>query len=205
MLKRLLLIVLFIFFIGACTMPETEIYSLNLPIEGGKLNTKADASIVIYAHSPRYLTQPYIAYRNSPYQLEISRDSKWELPPVEMVKEAFKDSLYSTGLFKEVRVLNITPSGFYVLDIKLKKFERMDEGNDSFGEFVCEVSLFSPNGNELYHTNVSKRVKLYDRSFLSLAKGLSSAFNDGIREIKNNVIKFIYPKKSSIGGNSQPS
>jgi uncharacterized lipoprotein YmbA len=205
MLKSLLLIVLSIFFVGACTMPETKIYSLNLPIEGGIVNTKADASIVIYAHSPRYLTQPYIAYRNSPYQLEISRDSKWELPPVEMLKEAFKDSLYSTGLFKEVRVLNITPSGFYVLDIKLKRFERTDEGNDSFGEFVCDVSLFSPDGSKLYHSNVSKRVKLDDRSFLSLAKGLSSALNDGIGEIKNSVIKFIYPKESSIGDNSKPS
>jgi uncharacterized lipoprotein YmbA len=198
-------LILFIFFVGACTMPETKIYSLHLPIEVGIVNKKADASIVIRTHSPGYLTQPYIAYRNSPYQLEISRYSKWESSPSDMVKEAFKDSLYSTGLFKEVRALNITPGGFYLLDINLKRFERSDEGNDSFGEFVCDVSLFSPDGSELYRSNVSKRVELDDRSFLSLARGLSSALHDGIGEIKNSIIKYIYPKESSICSNSQSS
>jgi uncharacterized lipoprotein YmbA len=188
---RGLIIVLFIFFVGACTMPETKIYSLYLPIEGGIVNTKADACIVIRAHSPWYLTQSYIAYRNSPYQLETSSYSKWELPPVEMVKEAFKDSLYSTGLFKNVRVLNVKPSGFYLLYINLKSFERSDEGNDSFGEFVCDVSLFSPDGSELYRSNISKKVKLDDRSFLSLAKGLSSALHESITEVTNSLVSHI--------------
>ncbi len=195
MQRGLLIIILSIFFISACTMPETNIYSLYLPnppspplLKGGKGGFSSDASIVIRMHSPRYLTQSYIAYRYSPYQLEISRYSKWESPPGDMVKEAFKDSLSTTGLFKEVRVLNTISGEFYSLEINLKRFEGYDAGNDSFGELLFDVNLFSPDGRELYIGTISKKVKLDDRGFLSLAKGLSSALTEGIGEVRNNIV-----------------
>jgi len=179
-------------------MPETNIYSLYIPNpplpsfsppqaerEGG---FSAAAAIVIRIHSPRYLTQSYIAYRYSPYQLEISRYSKWESPPGDMVKEAFKDSLSTTGLFKEVRVLNTISGEFYSLEINLKRFEGYDAGNDSFGELLFDVNLFSPDGRELYIGTISKKVKLDDRGFLSLAKGLSSALTEGIGEVRNSIV-----------------
>src|SRR4030043_270678 len=200
-MQRVLLIILSIFFISACTMPETNIYSLYLPnppsppfSKGGmgrfsnETNAKSDASIVIRMHSPRYLTQSYIAYRYSPYQLEISRYSKWESPPSDMVKEAFKDSLSVTGLFKEVRVLNTISGEFYSLEINLKRFEGYDAGSDSFGELLFDVNLFSPDGRELYSGNISNKVKLDDRGFLSLAKGLSSALTEGIGEVRNSIV-----------------
>lgn len=187
-MQRGLLIILSIFFISACTMPETNIYSLYLPVEKVTTNAKSDASIVIRMHSPRYLTQSYIAYRYSPYQLEISRYSKWESPPSDMVKEAFKDSLSTTGLFKEVRVLNTISGEFYSLEINLKRFEGYDAGNDSFGELLFDVNLFSPDGRELYIGTISKKVKLDDRGFLSLAKGLSSALTEGIGEVRNSIV-----------------
>lgn len=187
-MQRVLLIILSIFFISACTMPETNIYSLYLPVEKVTTNAKSDASVVIRIHSPRYLAQSYIAYRYSPYQLEISRYSKWESPPGDMVKEAFKDSLSVTGLFKEVRVLNTISGEFYLLEINLKRFEGSDTGNDSFGELVFDVNLFSPDGRELYIGTISKKVKLDERGFLSLAKGLSSALSEGIEEVRNNMV-----------------
>ena len=194
-MQRVLLIILSIFFISACTMPETNIYSLYLPnpplppfSKGGEGGFSADASIVIRIHSPRYLTQSYIAYRYSPYQLEISRYSKWESPPSDMVKEAFKDSLSTTGLFKEVRVLNTISGEFYSLEINLKRFEGYDAGSDSFGELLFDVNLFSPDGRELYIGTISKKVKLDDRGFLSLAKGLSSALTEGIGEVRNSIV-----------------
>ena len=197
-MQRVLLIILSIFFISACTMPETNIYSLYLsnrplpsfspPQAEGEGGFSADAAIVIRIHSPRYLTQSYIAYRYSPYQLEISRYSKWESPPGDMVKEAFKDSLSTTGLFKEVRVLNTISGEFYSLEINLKRFEGYDAGSDSFGELLFDVNLFSPDGRELYIGTISKKVKLDDRGFLSLAKGLSSALTEGIGEAKNSIV-----------------
>ena len=200
-MQRGLLIVLTIFFISSCTMPETKIYSIHMPDSPVLPQPKADkgeegvssavASIVIRVHSQRYLTQPYIAYRNSPYQLEISRYSKWESPPDDMVKDAFKCSFLSSGLFKEVRVSNIVPEGFYLLEINLKKFERSDAENDFFGEVVFDVNLFSPDGRELYRSAMSRKVGLDDKSFLSLAKGLSAALAEGIAVVKNSVVNFI--------------
>jgi hypothetical protein len=63
--------------------------------------------------------------------------------------------------------------------------------NDSFGELVFDVNLFSPDGRELYRSNMSKKVSLDDKSFLSLARGLSNALAEGMVEVKNSVVKYI--------------
>ena len=187
-MKKVLMFFLLLLFMGACTMPQTRVYSLYVPIDKEKtIPPKGDASIVIMINSPRYLEQPYIAYRKSPYQLEISRYSKWEASPNEMLRGVFKDALSSTQRFKEVRPTDIVPDGFYSLKIDLKRFERSDMGNDSFGELVFDVQLLSPDGKELYQHSISKRTKLEDRTFLSLAKGLSGAVAEGVEEVKDNI------------------
>ena len=176
-----------IFFISACSMPETKIYNLDIPVEQGSTRSTANDSLVIRIDSPRYLAQPYIAYRNSPYQMEISRYSKWDSSPKVMVSEGLKGSLFSTGLFREVKILNILPKGFYLLDMNLKRFERSEEGNNSFGELVLDVVFITPESKELYRARISKKVELDDQNFLSLAKGLSVALNEAIEEVQGNI------------------
>jgi len=173
----------------ACSMPETQVYSLHMPASNNSPNKNTNASVAILTHSPRYLAQPYIAYRNSPYQLLISRYSKWDSSPDEMVSQAFRDSLSASGLFKEVRTSYVVPGGFYSLKINLKHFERVDEGSDSFGDLSFEATLHSPDGSEIYKGSVSKKIKLEDRSFLSLAKGMSSALAEGIGETRGSVAR----------------
>lgn len=202
-MKWLLLIIMSIFFVSGCTMPETKMYSIYLPVPPAPAVSKAatggagetvyasEKSLVILIASPRYLSQSYMAYRNSPYQLEISRYSKWESTPSDMVKEAFRNYLSSTGLFKEVRVSNIVSEGFYSLELNLKKFERSDEGNDSFGELVFDIKLSSPENIELYRSSVAKKVRLDDRSFLNLAKGLSSALSESIKETTESIVTIV--------------
>ena len=187
MRKWLTLLLLFLF-IGACTMPETKVYNLYLPMDRERtIHPKGNASIVIMINSPRYLTQPYIVSRKSPYQFEISKYSKWETSPNEILLGVFKDTLSSDQRFKEVRVMNIVPDGFYSLKIDLKKFERFDTGNDSFGELALDVQLLSHDGKVLYQHTISKKIKMEDRSFLSLAKGLSSALAEGVEEVRDNI------------------
>lgn len=186
MQKGLITILVLIIF-STCTVPETRIYSLNMPVERAKTNTAVDASIAVILHSPRYLSQPYIACRNSPYQLEISRYSKWDSSPDNMLKEAFKDSILSMGIFKEVRISNTIPDGFHSLKVNLKRFEMSDTGSGSFGELVFDANLISPDNRELYSGTISKKVKLDDKSFLGLARGLSSALEEGMAEIKTSI------------------
>jgi ABC-type uncharacterized transport system auxiliary subunit len=202
-MKKALIVVLFIFVLSACTMPETKIYSIYVTASPAttivKEETKgvtgklSDASLVVVVNSPRYLSQPYIAYRNSPYQLEVSKYSKWEATPSDMIKMALKEALSAEGNFKEVRASTIVPEGFYSLETDLKKFERYDEGNNSYGELALDAKLLSPDNEELNRIAISKRVKLEDRSFLGLAKGLSHAVNDAVQEIREAL--FINMKK----------
>lgn len=187
MIKKLIRIVI-IFLLTSCSIPETKVYNLHVQADKGTITQRGGASIVILMDAKRYLTQPYIVYRSSPYQMEISRYSKWESSPKLMVKRALKDSMFSTGLFKDVKTLNIVPEGFHVLAVNLKRFERLDEGSESFGELDFEFSFISPEGKELYRDRITKKVDLDDKSFLSLAKGLSNALDEAIKEVRTNIV-----------------
>lgn len=186
---RALAIVLLIF-LTACsipTTPQTKIYSLNMPVDNKAEDKHFDTSLVIIMDSPRYLSQPYIVSRNSPYELSISKYSKWDIPPSAAVSEGIRD--YLSGIFKEVIISGIEHEDFYSLKIKLKKFERTDEGNDSFGTLVFDYYFVAPDGRYLYKNTISKSEKLNDRSFQSLAKGMSEALRNGIEEVWMCIIK----------------
>ncbi|GAB4417655.1 MAG: hypothetical protein OHK0032_13700 [Thermodesulfovibrionales bacterium] len=188
-MQRWLIVFLSIFFLTACNMPETRIYSLHLPTESNKTaDLKADdASLVIIVSSARYLTQPYIAYRNSPYELEISRYSRWDSSPNEILREVFKDAISKAGIFKEVRASSSVPDGFYALKINLKRFERFDDGDNSFGEILFDVILISPDGKEIYQKTISKKARLDERNFRGLARGLSSALSEGVEDVRSGI------------------
>jgi ABC-type uncharacterized transport system auxiliary subunit len=166
-------------------MPDTKIYSLNLNAPEISPTVKdgfSDKSLVILVNAPRYLSQPYIAYRNSPYELELSRYSKWEASPQEMFRGALKNYLSAAGVFKEVRVSNVVPEGFYYIETDIKKFERYDEGNDSYGELMFDCALYSSDEVRISGSAISKKIKLEDRTYLNLAKGLSKALDQAIKE-----------------------
>ncbi len=170
-------------------MPGTRIYNLSfLPIKE-RPHVAPSASVNVILHAPRYLEQPYIAYRISPYELEISNDSRWDSSPADIVRQAIKDSLFSSGHFTAVRTSVVTPRGFCRCEANLRKFERFDKGNDSFGELDFEITFRSPEGLVFYSGSVSKEAKLADRSFLSLAKFLSEALSQGLNETGAAIVK----------------
>jgi hypothetical protein len=45
----------------------------------------------------------------------------------------------------------------------------------------------SPEGTNLYQSSITKKIRLEDRSFLSLAKGLSSALGEGTEEVRSGI------------------
>jgi len=188
-MRRMFIMVSILISLTACSMPETKIYSLSLPDTAMTDTTTQDrqASLAIIMDAPRHLSQSYIVYRLSPYQLQISRYAKWESPPDEMIKKAIQDSLYDTGKFHDVSTSSLISEGSYVLEINLKRFERTGEGNDIFGELAFDMKLISSDNRELSHAAITKKVKLEDREFLSLAKGLSAALAEAVQEITAKV------------------
>jgi len=175
----------------SCSMPGTKIYSLAVPEEKTISGGQTDASVNVTVHSPRYLGQSYIAYRTSPYQIDLSRYSRWDMPPVDLVRDAFRDGLSASGSFREVKASVFTPGGYYNLDIYLKRFERLDEGETSSCQLLFEVKLRSPEGNEVYKKTISKTVRLEDKGFPSLAKALSSALAEGIGQSQSGIVSAI--------------
>lgn len=194
-MRKTLLLFAAILVLAACSMPETKIYSLYTPYGQETGNKEAKASMVVTLEAPRYLAQPYIAYRTSPYQLTISKYSKWDAPPSEIVKQAFGDCLYATGAFREVRIASLPPAEFYILRIKLKKFEMSDAPDGPSGELAFDAEFVAPDGTEQYRSSIVKQIRLDDKTFLSLAKSMSSALSEGVEEVKGNVVRKVTASK----------
>ena len=176
-------------FLLSCTLPETRIYNISLLPMKERPNAGASAFVNVILHAPRYLEQPYIAYRISSHELNISNASRWDSSPADLVKGAMKDSLSSSGSFAVVRTSVFTPPKFHRCEVNLRRFERFDKENGSFGELEFEITFRSPAGTILYSGSVSKEAKLADRSFLSLAKFLSDALSQGLNEASAAIVK----------------
>ncbi len=177
MLQRGILL-LGVLLMTACSMPETRIYSLHLPADNNKAEAGKQAMITLRVQSPRYLAQPYIAHRISPYQLDISRYAKWDSAPVEMIREIFRDSL--AGVYQDVRASNYVSEGSFVLNINLKRFERVE---DSYAELAFDAVLYSADGKELYRVEEQKKVQIDTKDPAGVAKGLSAALTESVKEV----------------------
>lgn len=166
---------------SACSMPETKIYSLHIKPEAAG-SARKQAMITLRVQSPRYLSQPYVAHRISPYQLDISRYSKWDSAPVDMVRDIFRDSL--SDVYQDVRVSNFAVEGSHVLVINLKRFERVEEG---YAELMFDAVLSSAEGKEIQRFEVHKKVQIETKDPAGLAKGLSSAMSESVKEVVAGV------------------
>lgn len=188
------LILLAVFSLAACSasMPATKIYTLNIPAEEQTNVQKGDALVVITVDAERYLQQPYIAYRNSPYEIEISKYSKWGSAPTRIIGREMQAVLSSAGLFKDVKLARVGPKGYYLIKIDLKNFERSGDKNSPVGALVFDIDLISPDGKELYSTTVSKKEKLGSGSFSALAEGLSKSLEEGLAEVKGDIAEALH-------------
>jgi uncharacterized lipoprotein YajG len=63
-MQKGLMIIISFFLLFACSMPETKIYSIYVPIESKTVNEKNDTSVTIVVHAPRYLTAIYALQKN---------------------------------------------------------------------------------------------------------------------------------------------
>lgn len=175
--------------LAACSAPATKIYSLHLPDEKIQISAP-DKMLVIQTASPRYLSQPYIAYRSSPYQVDISQYSKWDAAPVDTVRDSLRDALAGGS----IRTTTAFSGDAYLLKISLKRFERLDQNGESLGNLIFDAELTSPEGKELLRTTIAKQVRLADRTFLSLAQGMSQALAEAVKELRPQIVSSLSQK-----------
>jgi uncharacterized lipoprotein YmbA len=170
-------------------VPRTGIYTIDLPGAERLQGSAAGApDLAIEVSSPRYLEQAFIAQRTSPYSLDISRYSKWDMAPDKLAEWAFKEALSKTGRFRKVETYSAAPRGHHELDVTLRNFELLDEGGASYALFSIEVVLSSPGEELLYSESFSKKTMLSERSFKDLARELSLALEEALKGTGEGVL-----------------
>lgn len=190
-MRKVILLTAVLILITACSSPSTKIYTIQYPEHTLAPSKGGQSSIAIQVQSMRYLQQPYIAYRSSPYELTLSHTSKWDTSPDQTLAHVIEDALAATGSFKEVARFNIPPRGHYTLKLHLMRFERYDTGRGARGDLELDFTLTSPEGEELVRQSIKKQVQLKDNSFASLAMGLSQAASEAAEQVRNAVLDAI--------------
>ena len=68
-----------------------------------------------------------------------------------------------------------------------------DEGDEFlvFGELVLDATFISPEGKELYQDKISRKTRLENKRFLSLAKGLSATLAEAVEEMRERIERTI--------------
>jgi ABC-type uncharacterized transport system auxiliary subunit len=171
---------------ASCSIPESKIYSVYIKREAAP-QARGTASLIISLDADRMLAQPYIVYRDSPYQLRISGYSKWDSPPVRIVAAQMEDAFHESGIFDGVHVSDTFTEGLYALKVDLHRFEEFDEPDGTFAQIEFDCELIAPDGKPLFYATLLKRRRLEDKSFLSLAKGMSEALQEAIAEVRDKT------------------
>jgi uncharacterized lipoprotein YmbA len=191
--------IILLFFISACSMPETRIYSISVQHGLKAADSPVDRSIVIQMDSENYLRQPYIVYRNSPYELKIAKYSKWESSPYKIVRKEFKDALVSIDLFSDVHISSVSQKNSCTLRVNLSKFERHDEGDKSYALLEFNIDLLSPVGQKIYSDSVSSQESLDEKDFENLAEVMSLSLKRDIDKTVTAMAEAIRQQMKAAG------
>lgn len=189
-MKRMLMILIFIFVVS-CSSAEMKIYSIYMPISNEAISSsKRGETLYLTVRAPRHLEQPYIIFRNSPYELNLSTYSKWEASPSDIIKQNMMEVLTSKKIYREVKLTRPQANEqVEVMIIDLKDFSRYDEGQISYGMLQFAVTLRDKNNKEIYQKDFKVREQLEDRTYLSLAKKISQVLMNIAQDISNSIAK----------------
>ncbi|MCX8070617.1 MAG: PqiC family protein [Thermodesulfovibrionales bacterium] len=183
-MKKLFIALVSLIFIS-CSFTETKIYSLYLPtIDNNLPSQKQRETLYLSVRTPRYLDQPYIIFRDSPYELNLSSYAKWDASPSDIMKQNIVEVLTSKKVYKEVKVSRPQVNEkAEVMIVDLKDFSRYDEGQFSYGMLQFSVLLRDKDNKEVYRKEFKIKEKLDDKTYLSLAKGMSKALINSLNVI----------------------
>ncbi len=176
---------------AACSMPETKIYSLNMGDSASPSQPViVPVSLSVSVESPRYLDQPYIASRTSPYQLDISRYARWESSPADMTRDAFRDGF---GPFvSTVRLSRIRLSGHHTLQVTLRRFELFRSPEGARGHLAMDIKALSPDGEELYQRSIEELIPIpAGDAYISLAKELSDMLAASVARTRSDLLPLL--------------
>ncbi|MCX8027462.1 MAG: ABC-type transport auxiliary lipoprotein family protein [Thermodesulfovibrionales bacterium] len=184
-----ILIFVFGILIFSCSTTTTKIYSINItqyPQESKKVKT--DEALLLKVNSSMYFKQSYIIYRSSVYEMMQSQYAKWDTPPDDFLRHQITKAFMAKGLFKEVHQTKSSHvSKSFLLNVDIKDFSRYDDINTSYAVLILDVNLKDTLGNSIYNKEISLKQGIDDRSYLSLAKGMSVLMTNALQTITDDV------------------
>lgn len=184
-----ILIFVFGILIFSCSTATTKIYSINItqyPQESQKVKT--DDLLLLKVSSNRYFKQNYIIYRSSIYEMMQSQYARWDTPPDEFLKHQITKALITKGLFKEVHQTKPSYANkYFLLHVDIKDFSRYDDLNTIYAVLILDINLKDALGNSIYNKEISLKQGIDDRSYLSLAKGMSVLMTNALRTITDDI------------------
>ncbi|HIJ59041.1 MAG TPA: hypothetical protein HPP56_00280 [Nitrospirae bacterium] len=180
-----MLIIFMLVFIVSCSTAEIKIYSIYMPIQEEILQSlKQQEILFLVVRSPKHLDQPYIIYRSSPFELNISSYAKWEATPLDIIRHNIVEILYSQRIYKEVKTLRPQVNEkTEVMIVDLKDFSRYDEDKVSYALLHFSVLLKDKDNKEIFIKDFKIKEKLNDKTYLSLARGMSQAITKTLQEV----------------------
>ena len=132
--------------------------------------------------APEPYRQERIIYRTSPYEVQMYGADRWESSPVDMVGHALLERLRRSGLFRRVVPWRAGDADVR-LDVRLRRFEEVDEADAWYGVVELEYEVVAGDGTSLLRGGSDQRVRAEARTVDGVVRALSHGLAVSLDEV----------------------
>jgi ABC-type uncharacterized transport system auxiliary subunit len=167
---------------GCAAVPELRYYRVEFPPATRAADPPLPITLgIARASAAEPYQQEQILYRASPYRVQSYSYDRWESPPAEMVDALLLDRFTESGKFQRV-VPWRQEQVDYRLQVRLRRFEEVDEGDAWYGMTELTYELLDGGGRSLLHETSSQRILVQRKSVEGVVEALSRGLQAGLDE-----------------------
>jgi ABC-type uncharacterized transport system auxiliary subunit len=169
---------------GCGTSRPIKYYSVPLPAAPTpSTNTYSVSLLVASIGGPDMYKDTPIAYRTGANEIGVYHYSRWEEPPVEILKSKLILLLRSSGHYQSVSGLGSTPEGQYVIRGRLYDFEEVD-GEGIAGLVSMEFELCERKSGKIVWTHFySQKERVDGKAISAVVTAINLDLDRGLGEI----------------------
>ncbi len=167
---------------GCAAVPELRYYRVEVPPPTRAAEAPLPVTLgLARASAPEPYQQERILYRASPYRIQSYAYDRWESPPAEMLDALLLDRFTASGRFQRV-VPWRRESVDYRLQVRLRRFEEIDEGDRWYGMTELTYELLDAGGRSLLTETSNQRIPVHRKSVEGVVEALSQGLQAGLDE-----------------------
>jgi ABC-type uncharacterized transport system auxiliary subunit len=184
-LTSIILILLLALILSGCGASRPiKYYSVPLPAAPTlSTNTYSVSLLVASIGGPDMYKDTPIAYRVGANEIGVYHYSRWEEPPVEILKSKLILLLRSSGHYQSVSGLGSTPEGQYVIRGRLYDFEEVD-GEGIAGLVSMEFELCERKSGKIVWTHFySQKEQVDGKAISAVVTAINLDLDRGLSEV----------------------